>query len=301
MLAYLKSTWQISKEIYTEWNDDNCFRHSAAISYYTIFSLAPIILIVITLAGTVFGHEAVSGQIYTQISGLIGKEGGSAVEQLVEASYLEGKSWISTLVSAITLLLSATATFGVLQDSLNTIWDIKVRPNASWLRLIFTRLLSFAVLIGIGAMLIVSLVANAILIALQGYISSLLGPFSVYAIQLVQLALDVGILSVLFALIFKLLPDVRLRWPDVWPASLVTAFLFTIGKFGIGLYLGKSNLASTYGAAASIIIIMLWVNYSAWIFFIGAEYIYVLMRRRGHKIIPSKYAMRVHIREDIDS
>ena len=295
--THLKHTWSFTTQLYQEWTNDNCFRLAAALSYYAIFSLAPIIVIVIATAGAFFGREAVTGEVYAQIQGLIGPEGAASIEGIVQNAYLAKAGFVATVVSVITLVLSATATFSTLQDSLNTIWKIKVRPERGLIKFLLTRAVSFAMLLTIGFLLIVSLVINAVLVALQDYIARILSTFSVYLIQGIQQFVSLGIIVVLFATLFRFLPDVHLRWADVWRGSLLTGLLFTIGKFAIGLYLGHSNLASTYGAAASVVIVMVWVNYSSWIFFIGAEYIYVQMCREGKAILPSRYAVRVKVQE----
>ena len=296
-LKYAKSSWHFAVEVYEEWNEDNCFRLAAALSYYTVFSLAPIILIATSIAGAIFGRDAVSGQFYHQMSGMIGADGAKAIEGLVQNSYLEKTSLLGTIIGGATLVLSATVTFSVIQDSLNTIWKVKARPKMGIIRFVLTRVLSFSMVLGIGFLLMVSLVINTVIVALEGYIARVLNDFSVYLINIAQVGVSLAVITLLFGAMYKFLPDVRISWRKVWKGALLTAVLFTLGKYLIGLYLGHSNLASTYGAAASVIVIMLWVNYSSWIFFIGAEYIYVRMRRDGNKIVPNKYAIRLHIQE----
>lgn len=298
---FLLDTWRYSREIYEEWTEDNCFRLAAALSYYTIFSLAPIILIAITVAGVFFGREAVSGEVYGQISGLIGAEGAETVEKLVQNAYLQNTNIATTLIGIGTLIFSATATFTVLQDSLNTIWKVRVHPEKGFIKWLIARGLSLGLVFAVGFLLIVSLVLEALLSALQDYITALLDDYSIYLIQVFQWGISLGIITLLFALMFKYLPDVIVPWKEVWKASLLTAILFTIGRVVIGFYLGQSNLASTYGAAASVIIIMVWVNYSSLIFFLGAESIYVKHRRNGYPIVPTRYAMRLKIDVEEDA
>ena len=290
--GHLSHGWSFTRELFSEYSDDNCFRLAAALSYYAIFSLAPILIIIISTAGVFFGRDAVSGEVFNQAKDLVGAEGADTIQNLVQHAYLEKSGFLTTVVSIVTLILSATATFGVIQDSLNTVWKIKVKPERGIVKFLLTRVLSFAMVLMIGFLLMVSLVLNAVLVALQDYIARLLDQFSVYAIQLGQTTASLCVVIVLFAMMFKYLPDVIIPWRNVWKASILTAVLFTVGKSLIGFYLGRSNLATTYGAAASIIIIMLWVNYSAWIFFLGAEYIYVSMRRSGERIVPSRFAVR---------
>ena len=298
MKAKALSTWRFAVEVYEEWTEDNCFRLAAALSYYTIFSLAPIVLIVITTAGLFFGREAVTGEVYHQIHDLIGDEGAKAIQDLVENAYFEDKKGLAAWISVITLIFSATVTFSVLQDSLNTIWKVKVKPERGFIKFLVPRVLSFAMVVAIGFLLMVSLIINTLLVAVEGFIAIFFEKAGVYILFIVQNLISLAVITFMFAAMYKFLPDVIVRWRNVWKASLLTAVLFTIGKSLIGYYLGQSNLATTYGAAASIIIILLWVNYSSWIFFIGAEYIYVVARRRGERITPSRYAVRVRWHAD---
>jgi membrane protein len=290
---WAKDTVSFAQQMYEAWEEDNCFRLAAALSYYTIFSLAPMIIIVISVAGYFFGKEAVEGQIFMQVKGLIGSEGAMGLQNMVQNAYLEKSSFVTTLIGVGTLIFSATATFTVLQDSLNTIWEVKAKPSKGWLKFLINRILSFSLVMGIGFLLLVSLVIHTLLIALQGFIERVLDTFSVYLIQVAQSTVSFGIITLLFAMMFKFLPDVRLQWKHVWRASILTAILFSFGRYLISLYLGNSNLASTYGAASSVVIIIMWVNYSSLIFFLGAEYIHVYMLRRGETIKPTKQAVMV--------
>ncbi|SFB98981.1 membrane protein [Flexibacter flexilis DSM 6793] len=290
---WLSNTWSFTLQLKDAWDEDNCFRLAAALSYYTIFSLAPMIIIVISTAGYFFGKEAVAGQIFTQAKDIIGEEGALGLQNMVQNAYLQHDSFITKVIGGGTLIFSATATFTVLQDSLNTIWDVKAKPSKGWLKFLINRVLSFALVMAIGFLLLVSLVIHTILIALQSFIEQILDSFSVYLISTAQFAVSFGIITLMFAMMFKFLPDVRLRWRNVWRASILTAALFSVGRYLISLYLGNTNLASTYGAAASVVIIIMWVNYSALIFFLGAEYIHVYMLRRGENIWPSKQAVRI--------
>lgn len=290
---WLSNTWSFTLQLKEAWDEDNCFRLAAALSYYTIFSLAPMIIIVISTAGYFFGKEAVAGQIFMQAKDIIGAEGALGLQNMVQNAYLQQDSFVTKVIGGGTLIFSATATFTVLQDSLNTIWDVRAKPSKGWLKFLLNRVLSFALVMAIGFLLLVSLVIHTVLIALQSFIERILDSFSVYLISAAQFAVSFGIITLMFAMMFKFLPDVKLRWRNVWRASILTAALFSVGRYLISLYLGNTNLASTYGAAASVVIIILWVNYSALIFFLGAEYIHVYMLRRGENIWPSKQAVRI--------
>ena len=296
MKRFFVNTWLFTKEMAEEWIDDNCSQMAAALSYYTIFSLAPMIIIVISLAGYFFGREAVTGELFNQIRGLIGADGAKAIQTMVENAYRDRSGLIPTLLGIGTLVFSATVTFAALQESLNTIWKVKPNPNngiKGIMRLAINRLLSFTMVLGIGFFLIISLVVSSLINVLSNYIQRILGESSVTLFNSLELAISSAILVVLFAIIFKFLPDAKIKWHNVWRASILTTILFSIGKYLISLYIGQSNFTSTYGAAASIIIIILWINYSCWIFFVGAEYAYVFMKRRGEEIEPAEHAIKI--------
>ena len=293
MKKYLKNTWSFIREMYDEWTSDNCFQLAAALSYYTIFSLAPMMIIAINLAGYFFGRDAVTGELYGQIRGLIGSDGASAVQTMVENAYKDRHGLIPTMIGIGTLIFSATVTFAALQDSLNIIWKVKSNPNSGVMRLIINRVLSFTMVLGIGFFLMVSLIVNSVINILSNYIQRLLGEGSDVLFRMLELTVSSTILILFFAIIFKFLPDAKIKWRNVWRAAILTTVLFSIGKYLIGLYIGQSDFTSTYGAAASIIVIIVWINYSAWIFFIGAEYAYVYMKRKGKEIEPSIHAIKI--------
>jgi membrane protein len=298
MKENLTNAWSFLMEFFDEWTRDNCFRLSAALSYYTIFSLAPILIIVIYTASYFFGEEAASGQIYTEIRDMIGPDAAAAIQTMVQNAYADDSSTFMTVVGIATLIFSTTVTFITLQDSLNDIWKVRAKPEKGWVKLIVNRVLSFSMVVGIGFILMVSLVINTAMEVLRGYLTMLFSDLSVYLLQVMQLGISLGIITLLFAMIFKFLPDAHIKWRNVWTASLFTAVLFSIGKYLISFYIGQSDMATTFGAAASIIVILLWVNYSSLIFFVGAVFIYVYMKRRGDPIKPSKNAVRVILQEE---
>jgi membrane protein len=293
MKERLLKIWTFIKDMYAEWQADACFQLAAALSYYSVFSLAPIIVVAISVAGYFFGREAVTGEMYQQIRGLIGPDGAAAIQGMVESAYLQERGLLPTVIGLLTLLFSATVAFTALQDALNKIYKVQADPQSGIVAMIFNRLLSFALVLAIGFLLMVSLTVDIIINVLDDYIQRILVDYSLYVIRAIQIAISFSIITLLFALIFKFLPDVKIRWRHVWKGSILTAGLFTLGKSLIGLYLGESDLTSTYGAAASIVIILLWVNYSSWILFVGAEYIYVYVKRRGEEIQPSNYAKKI--------
>lgn len=301
MKKYILNLWSFIQEIYKEWTADNCFQLAAALSYYTIFSLAPMLIIIITIAGYFFGREAVSGELYHQIKGLVGPDGAKGVQDIVERTYLEKDGFIATVIGIGTLVSSATLTFTALQNSLNIIWKVQLDPKSGILRVLINRLLSFSMVLGIGFFLMISLVLDAVLAILNNYIVRILDEGSLLVVTIIGFLVANGILLLMFAVIFKFLPDARIKWRHVWQASILTTILFSGGKYLIGYYIGQSNLTSTYGAAASVVITILWINYSSWIFFVGAEYAYVYARRRGEEILPAKYAVKVKRYEILDT
>jgi membrane protein len=293
IVRFFKKIWLYLKDMYAEWQADGCFQMAAALSYYTIFSLAPMLLVVIFIAGQVFGRESMTNEVYDQMKGLVGEEGAKGLQNMIQHAYQSKDGFIAKTIGLVTLFLSATLAFTSLQDALNRIWKVKPNPKKGLLRVIFSRIMSFALVVGLGFTLMVSLVVEALLTILQRYIEQLLKGVSVYVLQGIQFGISFVISTLIFAAIFKFLPDAKIRWRRVWKGALLTAALFAVGRWGIGLYLGGSNLTSTYGAAASLVILLLWINYSSWIFFIGAEYIYVHTRRKGEYIEPSRFAVRI--------
>jgi membrane protein len=291
----LKAFWELLKNTIQSFNADNALHFSAALSYYTIFSLPPILIIVIALAGIVFGKESVSHQVYDQISSLVGPLGASQVKEMVEKTGATHIGFAAKLVGLITLVLSATGVFVSLQDTLNIIWGVKAKPKSSVLKLLRDRILSFAMVITISFLLLVSLVIHALIVAFSSWINHYFESITVLFIQILNFTLSLIVITFLFALIFKVLPDVKIQWKDVRIGAFVTAVLFSIGKFLIGFYLGHTNVASAYGAAGTIIIILTWVFYSSILLFFGAEFTQAYAKYYGRRIEPSEYAVKVEM------
>ena len=287
-----KNIFSLLKATYFEWNEDEPFRQSAVIAYYSIFSLPALLIIIINVIGEIWGKEAVQGQISTQISGMVGPEAAQQVESIIASTSQQGNSVIAIIIGIGTLLFGATGVFYQLQLSLNKVWEVELRPDAGYKKLAIDRATSLGVILAIGFLLLVSLVLTAGLTALGGWIERRLPDFMLYIFQSTNFLLSFGVITLLFALIYKVLPDVIISWKAVWVGAAVTALLFTIGKSAIGFYFGESNPASAFGAAGSIILILLWVNYSALIFLFGAEFTQVYARRYGEKIEPTSYAQR---------
>jgi membrane protein len=259
-----------------KWWSDNALRLSASLSYYTLFSLAPMLIIVIAVAGMIFGQEAVEGRLMEEIQGLVGVESALAIQSMIQHARQPSANATATVISLIAMVVLSTGVFVELQDALNLIWRIKPQETSAaalW-RVLKGRLFSFCLVIGIGFLLIVSLALSTAVAAVGRLFSALL-PGPEMLLHALSAVVSVAMFTVLFGMMFKALPDTSIAWRHVWMGAFVTALLFTIGKVGIGLYLGKTGVASAYGAASSLAVILLWVYYSAMILFFGAEYTYV--------------------------
>ncbi len=290
----LKPALDMLKESFKEWKEDDALQLGAALAYYTIFSIAPLLLIVIAVAGLVWGQEAAQGQIYSQFDNLVGAQGAAALQTMVgNAANLGDKTGIlATVIAAVTVLFGATGVFAQLQSALNKIWNVEPKPDRGIMGFIMTRIASFGMILGIGFLLLVSLVVSAGLAAVDSYMSGLIpGAESVF--QVIHFVIAFGVVTLLFAMIYRFLPDVKIAWRDVWIGAAITALLFTVGKFLIGLYLGHSSAASVFGAAGSLVVVLLWIYYSTQILFFGAEITQVYARRYGSNIVPDEHAVQV--------
>lgn len=276
-----------------EFGDDQGIKYGAALAYYTVFSLAPTLLIIISVLSFFFGQEAVQGEIYGQIKDLVGSDVALQVQSTIRNIHLSHENFVATITGIVILFLSATAIFGEIQDSINSIWGIMAKPKRGWIKLLINRLLSFSMVISIGFMLLVSLVINALVAIIGRNIGRYFPELSIYVISLFNNLFTFAAIVFLFAIIFKVLPDARIKWKDVIVGAIVTALLFMAGKFVIGYYLGQSNLRTVYGAAGSIIIIMVWVYYNAIILYFGAEFTQVYTQFRGRRIYPNAYAVLI--------
>lgn len=285
--------WQFLKKVIYEWIDDQPFALAAALSYYTLFSLAPLLTIAIAMAGFFFGAEAAQNQVAQTTRGLVGDESANAVQEMIRnASQKPGAGLVSTIFGIIALLFGAGGVVGQLQTSLNQIWGVAPKPGQGVWGFVRQRFISFAMVLSIGFLLLVSLVVSAVLAGLSTFLRGALGDLAVVG-QILDLAVSFGFVTLLFALIYKFLPDAEIRWKDVWIGAALTAILFAVGKTLIGLYLGSSGVTSVYGAAGSLITVLLWVYYSALIFFLGAEFTQVYAAEYGAGVAPSAHAQVV--------
>lgn len=281
------------RETFAKWNEDNVPLLAAALAYYTMFSLAPLLIIVIAIAGAVYGEEAARGDIVQQIQGLVGRDGAEFIQSMIKnASKPESGGGIATLIGVGFLIFGASGVFGQLQAALNTIWEVKPKPGRAIKSFVQARFLSFAMVLVIGFLLLVSLVLSAAFSGVSTYFGSFL-PEALQIGRLLNFVISFALITLLFASIYKFLPDVKVPWKNLWVGSAVTALLFNIGKLLIGLYLGNSSIGSTYGAAGSLVVVLLWVFYSAQILLFGAEFTQVYSKYRGRPIEPSSHAVSI--------
>ena len=281
------------KQTASEWMEDDAPSLGAALAYYTVFSLAPLMTIAIAIAGFFLGKEAAQGQIFDELRGLLGADGGKAVEEMVQSANAQPTAGVvATIISVIMLLFGASGVFGQLQASLNAIWGVKAKPGRGVLGIIKDRLLSFGFTLVVGFLLLVSLLLTAGMALMADWIGGLM-PGSEALAYILNIVLSLSMITLLFATIFKFLPDAKIAWHDVWIGAFLTALLFTIGKFALGIYLGKSGVASSYGAAGSLIVLLLWVYYSSQILFFGAEFTQVYANRFGSRVAPADNAVPV--------
>lgn len=287
----IKKYFNVVKDSGKAFIEDNAIKLSAALSYYTIFSIGPLLVIVLSLSGLFFGKEAVQGKLYKQIRGLVGPEAAHQIESIIQNIQQTDSSAIGAILGGIVLVIGATGIFAEIQDSINYIWSLKAKPKRGLVKLLMNRLLSFSLIISIGFLLIVSLVANALMDLLNDRLTRLFPDTTVYLLYVLNVVLLLGIISLLFAIIFKVLPDGKIKWKDAFIGAFFTAVLFMIGKAAIGYYLGSSDLGATYGAAASVIIILTWVYYTSIILYFGAEFTKVYALEYGGGIVPDKTAV----------
>lgn len=282
--------WKSLKGAFSGFSDDKVTKLSASLAYYTGFSLAPLLVVIIAIAGFAFGHEAVQGTIDNQISGLIGADAAKQVQDMIKSATLSGKGTIATIIGVVSLLIGATSIFGEVQDSINSIWGLKPKPKVGLWKTIQVRLLSFGMIASLGFVLLVSLAATAVAEGLSNRLKDLLPDVTVVLFYIVNLLVTLAVTTVLFGLIFKVLPDAKIKWKDVLPGAVVTSLLFLVGRFAISMYITKSNLGSSYGAAGSFAVIFVWIYYSAIILYFGAEFTKAYALNRGARIVPNEYA-----------
>jgi membrane protein len=282
----LKVMWKLLTATYAKWTEDHAQGLGAALAFYAVFALAPLLLIVIAIAGLVFGQEAAQGQIIGQIQGFVGEDSAKAIQSMIEEARKPAVGIISTVLAIVMLLLGATGVFAQLQEALNTIWRVEEKPEQGIWKLLKDRFISLMAVLGTGFLLLISLVISAGLSALGATLEHFL-PVPEFLLQTINIFVSFAIVTLLFAMIYKLLPDISIYWSDVWIGAIMTSFLFTIGKFLIGLYLGKSDVGIAYGAAGFLVVILIWVYYASQVFLFGAEFTAVYAHSRGSRFASS--------------
>ena len=292
-MAFFKNAVAITKATFKEFSDFKIPTLSAALAYYTVFSIAPMLIVIMSILDIFYGRTAVEGKIYGQLSSFVGPQAALQVQNIIRNAAISKDITWASVVGIVALVFSATSVFAEIQSSINMIWHLRAKPKKGILKMLMTRLLSFSILISLGFIALVSLVINALLDALTGRLVEQFPQITVYVVYIINLLLTFVFVSLLFAIIFKVLPDAKVRWKDVIVGAITTTVLFMLGKYGIGFYLGKSKVSSTYGAAGSIIVILLWVYYSSIILYLGAAFTRAFAMHLGRDIYPSDYAVFV--------
>jgi membrane protein len=289
-----KNIWSVLKQTFTDFAALGITRMAAALAYYTVFSIAPMLLVIITICSIFFGREAIEGRIYHQIASFVGSDAATQIQLLIKNAALSPHFTLASVIGVITLILSATGVFAEIQSSINTIWRLKANPKKGGIiKIVLTRLLSFSMIVSLGFILMVSLIVNAAMDALVDRLTQIFPGITIYLTYAINIILTFITTSILFAIIFKVLPDARIKFKDIRAGAFTTALLFMIGRAAIGFYLGHSKVSSTYGAAGSLVVILLWVYYSAIILYFGAAFTKAYVSRNGGNIYPNEYAVFV--------
>lgn len=289
----VKAYWQVLRQAGANFMTDKVLKLSASLAYYTIFSIAPMMIVITTLLRIFVGQAAVDGMVYGRIKGLVGSQAALQIQDMIKSAALSNHGTLAAVVGMVTLLIGATTVFGEIQDSINMIWQLKAKPRNGFIKIILNRLLSFSMIVSMGFILLVSLMLNGLIELLSTRLTYLFPEITVVLVYVVNMAITLLVVAALFACVFKILPDARIQWKHVMVGAMTTAVLFMLGRFGIGFYLGMSKVGTTYGAASSIVIILLWVYYSAAILYFGAEFTRCWVAYRGARIYPNEYAVWV--------
>ena len=287
----LKEIWKVTVLSFKGFIEDKIPKYSAALAYTTVFSFGPLLVVIIFLCSIFFGEEATQGKIYGQMVQFVGQDAALQLQTIIRNASLSNKGSLAAVIGIITLLFGATAVFAEIQDSVNTIWGLKAKPKRGLWKILRNRFLSFSVVVSLGFLLLVSLAVSTIIEGLSDRLKSSFPDVAVVIFYILNLLISFLVITALFALIFKVLPDARTKWKDIWPGALASGILFMIGKFAISFYIGKSNVGSTYGAAGSLVILLLWVYYSAMILYLGAEFARAWSSHKGTAIHPNDYAV----------
>ena len=290
---FFVNVWILLTDSFNGFIDDRCLKLSAALAYYTVFSLAPLLVMVMSLISIFLGQDAIQGQLFSQINGLVSNQAAAQIQEMVKAVGLSGKTNTALIIGIVTLIVGATTIFVEIQDSVNMIWRVKAKPKRGWLKLLKDRLLSSSLVVGLGFLLLVSLIVNGLVLAMSGLLTRFIPQIGILIISGFNFLLSTAVVSVLFATIFKVLPDAKIAWRDVRWGAFFTALLFMLGRYLIGLYVETISTSSAYGAAGSLIVILIWIYYTAAILYFGAEFTQAYANHFGHRIEPADYAVYV--------
>ncbi len=285
--------WALLKATFNGFMDDKITKLSASLAYYTVFSMGPLLVLIISLCGLFFKREAIEGKVYSVLQDFVGQDTASQLQAIIKNASITGQSSAAAIISIIVLVVGATSVFAEIQDSTNGIWGIKAKPKSDWLKLIQNRFLSFSVIISLGFLLLVSLAITGIIEGISDSLKARLPQVTVVVFYIFNLLLTFGISMLIFAVVFKVLPDAKIKWKDVMAGAFITALLFLIGKFGISIYISQTKVGSTYGAAGSLVVLFSWVYYSSIILYLGAEFTKAYAVAYGSQIHPNDYAVTV--------
>ncbi|TPE43232.1 YihY/virulence factor BrkB family protein [Pontibacter mangrovi] len=293
----LTLSWTLIKRTFKEFGNDRPLDWAAIIGFYTIFSLPAVLIITLRIAGIVFGEEAVQGELARQIGGIVGRSGAQQIQNIIEHADQSASSTVGTIIGVSTMIFSATTVFVALQDSLNAMWEVRAKPERGWVKLVVERVLSLAMVVSLGFLLLVSLSVDVVMGLISDFLREEFSGIAVYLITAGNAVISILVGIIIFAAIFKVLPDAKIRWPNVWVGATVTAVLFVLGKFILNIYFQHDPLADTYGAAGSLVLILVWVYYASVIFLLGAEFTQVYSRMRDNGIRPEDNAVKVETHE----
>jgi len=298
---FFQATGNIFKNAFKGFSDDKVLKLSGSLAYTMVFSMGPLILIIITTSSFFFGREAIEGRVYGQLEGFLGHDTAYQLQEMIKHAAISGKNKLATTIGVIFLIIGATGIFSEIQDSINMIWGLKPKPKKGWVAFLKNRFLSFSIIVGLGFLLLVSLVISALVEAFGNHLKSLYSGISTILLYIINQVLSIGISALIFSVIFKVLPDAKIKWRDVIIGALATTALFLFGKFAISYYISKTNVGSTYGAAGSLVVLLLWIYYSSVILYFGAEFTMSYALLKGEPIQPAEYAVTIkEVEEDKD-
>jgi len=286
-----KGIWEVLKNTFKGFSDDKLVKLSGSLAYSTVFSMGPLLVVIISVCGLFLKREAVEGKIYGMLQKFVGSDTAAQLQEIIKNAAVGNKSVIAAIIGVVTLILGATAVFSEIQDSINDIWGLKSKPKKGWVKIILDRFLSFSVIVSLGFLLLVSLTVTAVIEGLSTRLQASFPDITIVVFYIINMVLTLGISMLIFAVIFKVLPDAKIRWKDVLAGAFITAILFMLGKFGISVYISKTKVGSTYGAAGSLVILLVWIYYSSLILYLGAEFTKAYAVKYGQAIHPNAYAV----------